>query len=799
MTGRSRARAALFAVLAFASSLASAATCYVNTAAPGGIGTSWANAYTDLQSALANYPTCTEVWIARGTYKPATTDRAISFNIKPGVFVYGGFAGTEVTLADRKVLVNPTILSGDIGVPGDSSDNSYHVVVMDATTVAGPIYGSTSLANVTISDGNANGAGANQNFGGGLFCNGSGAGHECSPELDNVIFENNSAASGGALVNNGSSSGKSSPTVKNGIFRNNTATGLGNGGAIYNNGIGGTSSPTVDQTTFTGNSAFSGGAMYDDGAAGVSSPLVRNSTFYANTAVLGGAMLNRGTSNGHASPVLRYVTFNHNTATGGPGGAIFNLANDGDAAPNLSGMIFWADQAASAPIEMQTVSLTTPSIEYSITPECPLGAVGCFNADPLLGPLRDNGGFAPTLKPDVGSPAIDAGNAVNCPAVDERGISRSPPPGAQCDLGAVELKLSERKICYVNYFALPPTDGASWGSAYSFLAQGLGDTTCNEVWVAKGTYKPPIESSDRAASFVVPPGKAVYGGFAVGATARSQRDPAANPTILSGDIGTVGDSSDNSYHVVVMDAVGAATNITNATVLDGFTITGGNANGAGSGQGFGGGLVCNGPVGFVCSPTLANLVFSANQAVNGGAIANLGANNGISSPTITSVTFSANHASTFGGAIWNACGGGICNAVVTGSRFEGNSAPIGGAVENDSANGSYIDVVFSANTSGNAGAVYNSDSAGPSSPSFRSVTFANNTATLYGGAVVNALGPASAPRFDAVVFTGNSAQRGGAVHNFGGNANFSDVLFLGNHSTFDGGAMDNYSAATPPR
>ena len=77
---------------------------------------------------------------------------------------------------------------------------------------------------------------------------------------------------------------------------------------------------------------------------------------------------------------------------------------------------------------------------------------------------------------------------------------------------------------------------------------------------------------------------AVYGGFAGTETARDQRNPAANVTILSGDIDnndsqtpiitdltTVTGNTTNSYHVVTGGATGAT--------LDGFTITAGNANG----------------------------------------------------------------------------------------------------------------------------------------------------------------------------------------------------------------------------
>ena len=115
------AQLAFFLFIALSGSRSDAATCYVKRDASGSNnGTSWTNAYTDLQSALANYPACTDVYVARGTYQPtATTDRTISFNIKPGVFVYGGFAGTEAALGDRNLTINQTILSGDIGVAGE--------------------------------------------------------------------------------------------------------------------------------------------------------------------------------------------------------------------------------------------------------------------------------------------------------------------------------------------------------------------------------------------------------------------------------------------------------------------------------------------------------------------------------------------------------------------------------------------------------------------------------------------------------------------------------------------------------
>ncbi|HRI60590.1 MAG TPA: hypothetical protein PK228_12720, partial [Saprospiraceae bacterium] len=113
---------------------------YVNHAAPGvNTGQSWADAYINLQSALQSAQTGDEVWVAEGIYFPtATTERTLSFEPASGVQLYGGFAGTETELAQRDWQVHPTVLSGDIGVVGDSTDNAYNVVYLhqpDSSTV----------------------------------------------------------------------------------------------------------------------------------------------------------------------------------------------------------------------------------------------------------------------------------------------------------------------------------------------------------------------------------------------------------------------------------------------------------------------------------------------------------------------------------------------------------------------------------------------------------------------------------------------------------------------------------------
>ena len=116
---------------------------YVNTAAIGkNDGSSWQNAYKDLQDALQIAKKTDAIWIAKGTYFPTkTNDRTISYDMKNGVSIYGGFEGNEISAAKRDFEKNKTILSGNIGSTADSLDNSYRLVnaidIQDVTYLDG--------------------------------------------------------------------------------------------------------------------------------------------------------------------------------------------------------------------------------------------------------------------------------------------------------------------------------------------------------------------------------------------------------------------------------------------------------------------------------------------------------------------------------------------------------------------------------------------------------------------------------------------------------------------------------------
>lgn len=223
-----------------------------------------------MQSALAVAGNGDQVWVADGTYTPTDTDdREISFVIPSGVEIYGGFDGGETVLAERNIENNETILSGNIG-EDTAGDNSYHVVDISSTSA------STIIDGLTISDGRANGAGAIQTYGGGLF------GDNANAVIRNLIIDNNSATYGGGLYLQGGSG----VNVINAIFNDNSAS--INGGAIYTSAD---DELSVINGLFFDNQSSGGGAIH---IRGVNTLNVVNSTFYNNQGGLADAIYDGG-------------------------------------------------------------------------------------------------------------------------------------------------------------------------------------------------------------------------------------------------------------------------------------------------------------------------------------------------------------------------------------------------------------------------------------------------------------------------------------------------------------------------
>ena len=374
---------------------------------------------------------------------------------------------------------------------------------------------------------------------------------------------------------------------------------------------------------------------------------------------------------------------------------------------------------------------------------------------------------------------------------------------------------------YVDDSATGANNGVSWEDAFVSLQDGL-DALPDiglEVWVARGTYYPDEgaaqQDGNRTSTFTLVGNVDVYGGFAGVEIALDQRDVAANPTVLSGDIQQDGCHGNNAYHVVT-GADGA--------VLDGFIITGGHADG-GSERDYGGGMynisleglqVANctfydnwaGSGGGMfndlgCDPQVSGCTFEGNRAVSGGGIANWED----SDPAVSGCTFRYNSASNWGGGMYNRqlthpevtdstfegneadYGGGMynwgyCHPQVSGCTFEGNHAEDGGGMMNYlHCHPQVTGCTFEGNRAeNNGGGMYN----WLSQPSLANCTFAYNSAETNGGGLHNDID--SDTDLGNCTFVGNLASSGGGVYNrwF---ITLTGCLFQGNWAEDDGGGM----------
>jgi hypothetical protein len=274
----------------FTSRLVAQKTFYVSPEGKGN-GTSWTNAFGELQDALKISKSGDQIWVAEGMYFPTTsTDRSISFQINDGVSLYGGFKGNEKNIVLRDPIQNPTILSGNIGNEG-SEDNSYNVVYTN------------NVSNKTVVEG--------------FIIVGGYASYEGQPT--------DRRRSGGAWFNDGSNGGQSNPTIIACVFMDNFAK---DGGALYNNGKKGEASPTIVNCTFQNNSCdLDGGALYNDGRLnGKSSPVLKSCKFLDNKGNYGGVVFNYGL-NGDTTPNFYNCVFSTNNAYV-KGGAVFHMSND---------------------------------------------------------------------------------------------------------------------------------------------------------------------------------------------------------------------------------------------------------------------------------------------------------------------------------------------------------------------------------------------------------------------------------------------------------------------------------------
>ena len=337
------------------------------------------------------------------------------------------------------------------------------------------------------------------------------------------------------------------------------------------------------------------------------------------------------------------------------------------------------------------------------------------------------------------------------------------------------ISISGVTIIYVDDDS-PGGDGSCWAMAFKYLQDGLAVADANdEIRVAQGTYLPdrriadPNGSGDRSANFHLISGVNIRGGYAgYGGPDPDARDIDAYETVLSGDL--AGDdgpnranNDENSYHV-------AATTWTDVNVvLEGLTITNGNANGSGF-EALGGGMFSLGNV------ELINCSFSENSAIGGGG--GMFAMHNYS--TLTDCKFTGNSAGNNGGGLENFEG---CQTILTNCRFVGNSAGYwgGGTSTGRFSGAALINCIFSGNTALNGGGVANAHG---TDPLLTNCTFAGNEATGHGGGLYSCHD--SHPELNNCIFWGNSAYEGPQIGLVIGSS------LVVSYSDIEGGEWDIY-------
>ncbi len=292
---------------------------YVNQTANTGAnnGINWQNAFTDLYSALNTAQFGDTIWVAKGMYKPSSAgNRNAYFELRDGVRMFGGFIGNENSFGQRDWANNQTILSGDIGLQGDSTDNSHTILYIglsDSTTI---------LDGFILRDGNSNGPddtglGDIKHSGGALNIEAKDG--YAYPKIRNCRFENNYAAAfGGGVYIEGKPSGSVAPQFIDCSFIRNKS-GIDGGGAYRNGGSWAEVKGDFTNCMFEENTTnrFGGGLFFSD-AEGIDTFEILNSHFKANMAGSskgGGSAIIGGRNASGSNLVIDGCLFDQNTGS----------------------------------------------------------------------------------------------------------------------------------------------------------------------------------------------------------------------------------------------------------------------------------------------------------------------------------------------------------------------------------------------------------------------------------------------------------------------------------------------------
>ncbi|MBP8892893.1 MAG: choice-of-anchor J domain-containing protein, partial [Saprospiraceae bacterium] len=590
---------------------------YVNYLANGANnGTSWADAFTNLQAALTAANTCpvAEIWVAKGIYYPdeggsfANNDRNAAFTMRKAVAIYGGFVGDEAAnydLALRNFVTNETILSGDLdqndGINfANNGGNAYHVIYNNTNGLRND----ARLDGFTVSGGNANGSGTSDKLGGGMY------GNLVSPTVINCVFTGNAAYNGGGMYiyafydrnNNETPSGVIYMKVSDCIFSGNKASEAGGGIFIYVVASMVFDNVVFSKNTATGNSAIGGGLFISD-----SRPNLSNVVFLQNIADRwGGAISTFG-----SSARISNGTFLSNSVTGTGSQDAGGISFSNDIVTNLYllNCVFWNNRIGNNNVkslgwDVNAIYAGNSNFQ-DLSTLAALHKTNCLDLDPLFVDPSDPDGpdnqwrnaddglqlqcLSPVKNMGVSSIVLNS-QTITAPIMDINGNNRV----NEVDMGAYE---NQAVIITPTIMANGPTTFCSGGSVTLTSSEATGnqwylagnpiggETNQTYIATASGSYTVVVSANGCSSAPSIATVVTVNPTPDVIVTPSSQiicSGASIDPIVLSSTFpGTVFNwTRDNNVAVTGIAASGTGspisgslTNTTNAPVTVNFTIT----------------------------------------------------------------------------------------------------------------------------------------------------------------------------------------------------------------------------------
>jgi parallel beta-helix repeat protein len=620
-----------------------------------GSGSTWADPM-DLQTAINNSSSGDSVFVSQGLYQPAS---GVWYAMNEGVKIYGGFAGTELTLGERDLTAQHTsILKGNNARVIYNNNNGLTAAAL--------------LDGFTIREGAANSGGGMMNRFSSptisnctFIANGGGAVWiaNSSTIMIKCIIESNlgNTINYGAGVNLASSG---NAAVINCIFYNNTGYFAG---GIYIDDIGPVS-PKIINCTFIGNTATVAG-----GAAGIycgsrSAPTIKNCIVWGNTSgffiwnsinipVITNNIIQGGVL-GNLNVDPRFVDISNPK---GPDN-IWGTADDGilfqagspalnGGAADITGLnLPNTDIAGAARIQGSKIDMGVYESSFSCN------AYTTLYVDSSIVASGDGGSWATAFK------TLDEGliAAEQCTNVNNIWVAK----GTYQPASTIAFSLLQKVKIYGGF----PTGGGSFAqrapALHTSILKGSGTVV---------VYNESVDATGLLDGFTITGGASVSGGGMYNFKA----SPTINNCVFT-----------NNAAAANGGAGGGIYNRNASPAISNCIFSNNSASTANTG---GGGAIFNSNA----SPVISQCIFTNNTAKYGGAIYNYLT----SSPIVKNTVFAGNIAGADGGAIANYGTTLHVNNVTFVNNIAGGG---GGAIDNDGSALSVTNTLFWGNTATDA-------------------------------------------------------------------------------------------------